>query len=149
MRLAPDANRYAYLEEEDNLSMIRPCPRTIAVPTSLFESLGVSPENSESTLLNQLSSSWSTSPTLSTNVPPGLAPDGYNLTIAVSVSDFLGSVAATNLGADGIPMVITSTPPQEVRWGGQQTHFQENLRSLKTQVRSWLGRTLSSCKNIV
>ena len=62
------------------------------------------------------------SPTLSTNVPPGVAPEGYNLTIVVSVSDFLGSIAATNLGVDGTPMIITSVPPQQARLGGI-SHF--------------------------
>ncbi|CAM9110513.1 unnamed protein product [Ectocarpus fasciculatus] len=68
---------------------------------------------SESVLLNRLSSSWSASPTLRTKIPSGLADDGYNVTIVVSVSDSLGSTASTNLGADGTPMIIASTPPEQ------------------------------------
>ncbi|CAN0410705.1 unnamed protein product, partial [Ectocarpus sp. 12 AP-2014] len=68
---------------------------------------------SESVLVNRLSSSWSASPTLRTKIPSGLADDGYNVTILVSVSDSLGSTASTNLGADGTPMIIASTPPEQ------------------------------------
>ncbi|CAM9100098.1 unnamed protein product [Ectocarpus sp. 8 AP-2014] len=68
---------------------------------------------SESALVNRLSSSPSVSTTLSTNVPAGLSRNEFNLTIVVSASDTLGSMAATNLGEDGAPMVVTSVAPEE------------------------------------
>ncbi|CAM9187348.1 unnamed protein product, partial [Hapterophycus canaliculatus] len=71
------------------------------------------PTASGSALVNRLSSSWSVSTTLGLRIPPGLAQDGYNLTIVVSVADNLGSIATTTLGADGAPMVIVSVPPEE------------------------------------
>lgn len=71
--------------------------------------------NSESALVNRLSSSSSVSTTLSTNVPAGLSRNEFNLTVVVLASDSLGSMAATNLGEDGAPMVVTSVAPQEVR----------------------------------
>lgn len=54
---------------------------------------------------------------LKTNIPPGFERDGYNLTIVLSVSDILGSTAATNLGINGAPMVIAALPPDEVLTG--------------------------------
>ncbi|CBJ29023.1 conserved unknown protein [Ectocarpus siliculosus] len=69
--------------------------------------------SSESALVNRLSSSPSVSTTLTTNVPAGLSRNEFNLTIVVSASDTLGSTAATNLGEDGAPMVVTSVAPEE------------------------------------
>ncbi|CAM9609633.1 unnamed protein product, partial [Ectocarpus fasciculatus] len=68
---------------------------------------------SELARVNRLSSSSSVSTTLSTNVPAGLSRNEFNLTIVVSASDTLGSMAATNLGEDGAPTVVTSVAPQE------------------------------------
>ncbi|CAM9396526.1 unnamed protein product [Ectocarpus sp. 4 AP-2014] len=74
---------------------------------------------SESVLVNRLSSSWSASPTLRTKIPSGLADYGYNITILVSVADSLGSTASTNLGADGTPIIIASTAPEQARLGNR------------------------------
>lgn len=63
--------------------------------------------------MNQLSS-WSVSTSLKTNLPPGFERGAYNLTITASVSDVLGSTAATNCGINGAPMVITASPPNAV-----------------------------------
>ena len=62
-----------------------------------------------------LSSSASPSGTLSTRLPPGAAEDAFNITMVSYVSDNLGSTAVTSLGADRVPLVIVSTPPDEVR----------------------------------
>ena len=61
-----------------------------------------------------LSSAASSSDTLSTRLPPGTADDGFNITVVSYVSDTLGSTAVTSLGADRAPVVIVSTPPDEV-----------------------------------
>lgn len=68
--------------------------------------------------------------------------------MVVSVSDTLGSIAATNLGVDGTPMIVTSVPPEEVRFG--RAFFplrrifavQENVGILHVIVlfKSWFGR---------
>ena len=54
-------------------------------------------------------------------MPPGSEDDGYNLTMVVSVSDTLGSTAASNLGFDGAPMIISSIPPQEVQFTDERS----------------------------
>ncbi len=48
-------------------------------------------------------------------MPPGPEGDGYNLTMVLSVSDNLGSTAASHLGFDGDPVIIESVYPEEVR----------------------------------
>lgn len=51
---------------------------------------------------------------LSTHIPPGLASEGYNISVAVFVRDILGSMAVTTLGKEGWPSTIVSVPPEEV-----------------------------------
>ncbi|CAM9178019.1 unnamed protein product, partial [Sphacelaria rigidula] len=68
---------------------------------------------SASTEVTKISTGWSPSSLLSTHVPPGLASDNYNITVAVFVSDVLGSRAVTSLGEDGWPITVVSTPPTE------------------------------------
>lgn len=58
---------------------------------------------------------------LLTQVPPGTATEGFNLTLVAYVSDILGSTAVTSTGVDGVPLAIVSTPPHQVRCGNRQT----------------------------
>ncbi len=83
------------------------------MPRAWSLNVAVSAFRSESELVDRLSSSWSESTTLSTTLPPGAEREGFNMTMVVSVSDTLGSIAATNLGVDGAPLIVSSAPPQE------------------------------------
>ena len=65
--------------------------------------------------MTMLSSAASSSNSLTTRLPPGTSGDGFNLTVVSYVSDILGSTSVTSLGADRAPLVIASTPPDEVR----------------------------------
>ncbi|CAM9572739.1 unnamed protein product [Scytosiphon promiscuus] len=64
--------------------------------------------------VTRLSSAASSSSALRTHMPPGTAANGFNITVVAYVSDVLGSTAATSLGADGAPLAIVSSPPEQV-----------------------------------
>ncbi len=52
-------------------------------------------------------------------MPPGSENHGFNLTMVLSVSDNLGSTAASNIGFDGDPVIIESVYPEEV-WATEE-----------------------------
>ncbi|CAM9224561.1 unnamed protein product [Ectocarpus sp. 12 AP-2014] len=79
--------------------------------------------------VTMLSSGASYSSLLHTHLPPGTASNGYNMTVVAYVSDFLGSTAVTSLGADNEPLVLVSSPPDQV----SLSSLGKNISSLSDQ----------------
>lgn len=69
-----------------------------------------------------VSSGASSSSRLHTHLPPGLTPDGFNITVVAYVSDNLGATAATSLGVDGVPLAFVSTLPDQVCFHSRRSH---------------------------
>ena len=65
-------------------------------------------------MITMLSSGASSSSQLRTHLPPGTAPNGFNITVVAYVSDSLGATGVTSLGIDGAPLTFTSIPPDQV-----------------------------------
>lgn len=63
-----------------------------------------------------VSTGASSSSRLTTHLPPGTAPNGFNITVVAYASDSLGATAVTSLGIDGAPLAFVSTPPDQVRY---------------------------------
>ncbi len=56
-------------------------------------------------------------------MPPGTAPNGFNVTVVSYTSDNLGATAATSRGSNGSPLAFLSTLPDEVH---AQEHAEES-----------------------
>ncbi|CAM9655967.1 unnamed protein product, partial [Ectocarpus sp. 8 AP-2014] len=79
--------------------------------------------------VTMLSSGASYSSLLHTHLPPGTASNGFNLTMVAYVSDVLGSTAVTSLGVDNEPLVLVSSPPDQV----SLSSLRKNISSLSDQ----------------
>lgn len=74
--------------------------------------------------ITKLSTAASLSSVLLAHLPPGTVTKEFNMTVVAYVSDILGSTAVTSIGVDGVPLAITSTPPEQVRCGKAKAHSQ-------------------------
>ncbi|CAM9207243.1 unnamed protein product, partial [Ectocarpus fasciculatus] len=79
--------------------------------------------------VTMLSSGASYSSSLYTHMPPGMAANGFNVTVVAYASDILGSTAVTSLGADNEPLALMSTPPDQV----SLSSMRNNISSLSDQ----------------
>ncbi|CAM9632287.1 unnamed protein product, partial [Ectocarpus sp. 6 AP-2014] len=79
--------------------------------------------------VTMLSSGASYASLLHTHLPPGTASNGFNMTMVAYASDVLGSTAVTSLGADNEPLVLVSSPPDQV----SLSSLRKNISSLSDQ----------------